>query len=258
MEKLIHSRLNFFLKSSNILSNSQFGFRRGRSCADNLAILATEIWSGFVAGEVTAGLFLDLKGAFPSVIPQILIEDLRELGIPWQIAKFIYNTNFSKNIYFKINGELIGPRVNLVVLPQGCILSPIMYAVYTRRLQSFVPNNCVIIEFADDIALLCRSATPEICRNALQRCLDEIVPFLNRRGLEICPEKTRLLLFLRRNEDSSNLTLSIGDSTIDTSRSVKFLGMLLNEKFTFEDHFMYICNRIRKILNVIKVLRGTW
>ena len=83
-------------------------------------------------------------------------------------------------------------------------------------------------------------------------------PFLNRRGLEICPEKTRLLLFSRRNEDSSNLTLSIGDSTINTSRSVKFLGMLLNEKFTFEDHFMYICNRIRKILNVIKVLRGTW
>ena len=55
MEKLIHSRLNSFLESSNILSNSQFGFRKGRSCANNLAILATEIWSGFVAGEVTAG-----------------------------------------------------------------------------------------------------------------------------------------------------------------------------------------------------------
>ena len=123
-------------------------------------------------------LHFRLKRGEPSlknrvIQPVILIEDLRELGIPWQIAKFIYNANFSKNIYFKINGELIGPRVNLVGLPEGCILSPIMYAVYTRRLQSFVPNNCVI-EFADDIALLCRSATPEICRNALQRCLSSI------------------------------------------------------------------------------------
>ena len=51
MEKLIHSRLNFFLESYNILSNSQFGFRKGLSCTDNLAILATEIWSSFVAGD---------------------------------------------------------------------------------------------------------------------------------------------------------------------------------------------------------------
>ena len=50
IETLIHSRLNFFLESSNMLSNSQFGFWRGRSCADNLSILTTEIWSGFVAG----------------------------------------------------------------------------------------------------------------------------------------------------------------------------------------------------------------
>ena len=46
-----------------------------RSCADNLAVLSTEVWTGFASREVTAGLCLDFKGAFPSVTPQLLMEE---------------------------------------------------------------------------------------------------------------------------------------------------------------------------------------
>ena len=94
---------------------------------------------------------LGSEEAFPSVIPQILVKDIREVEIPWQIAKFIYSTNYSKSIYFKIKGDLIGLGIKSVGLPQGCVLRPLMYAVYTRRLQTFVANNCVIVEFADDL-----------------------------------------------------------------------------------------------------------
>ena len=86
-------------------------------------------------------MFLELKGAFPSIIPQLLMEDLRNLGASKLIAKFIYYSysiyysihTSCKNIFFNINGELIGPRVSTMGLPQGCILSHMLYSVYTWR-----------------------------------------------------------------------------------------------------------------------------
>ena len=70
-------------------------------------------------GDVTAGLFLDLKGAFPSVVPRILMEDLKDVGIPKSIAKFINNSVACEHIFFNINGELVGPGIGKVGLPQG-------------------------------------------------------------------------------------------------------------------------------------------
>ena len=49
---------------------------RSETWSTDFALLPTEIWACFVRGKVTAGFFLDLKGAFPSVIPQILVDDL--------------------------------------------------------------------------------------------------------------------------------------------------------------------------------------
>lgn len=62
LEKLISVRLVWWLKSSGILPESQNGFRRGRSCMDNLRNLTTEIITSFVSGETTACLFLDIEG----------------------------------------------------------------------------------------------------------------------------------------------------------------------------------------------------
>lgn len=135
IEKLIYNRLSWYLEHNSILSPTQFGFRKGKSCADNLSLITTEIWKGFVEGEVTAGLFLDLKGAFPSVVPNILMEDLRDIGVPLSISKFIYNATACKNIFFNINSEIVGPRVSTVGLPQGCTLSPILYSIYTRKIH---------------------------------------------------------------------------------------------------------------------------
>ena len=228
MEKLIHNRLIWYLEHNFYLSPSQFCFRKSRSCADNLALLSTEIWTGFVKGEVTAGLFLDLKGAFPSVVPQILMEDLKDVGIPKSIAKFIYKSVACKRMFFNINGELVGPRISTVGLPWGCILSPILFFLYTRKLYGLLPPGCTIIEFADDIVILFRSRDPRRCIRALQRCLNMLAEFLSQRGLEICPEKTKLVLFnkLNLNLNDPIYNLKINDFLITPSLNVKFLEII--------------------------------
>lgn len=260
MEKLIHTRLSWYLEHHLHLSPTQFGFRKEKSCADNLSLISTDIWTGFVEKKVTAILFLDLKGAFPSVIPQILIEDLKEIDTPFSIAKFIYNMIACKQIFFNINGELVGPRMSTVGLPQGCILSPILYSIYTRKLHLILPPNCKIVEFADDIAIITKHKDPNECSIALQNCLNILSEFLSSRGLEICPQKTKLVLFnkLKIDFNNNNLHLKINNFNIVPVTHVKFLGIILDYELSFNQHFSYLLEKLYKILNIIKYLRGTW
>ncbi|XP_033218359.1 uncharacterized protein LOC117173824 [Belonocnema kinseyi] len=183
--------------------------RKRRSCAGNLAILSTDLLSGFANGEIVAGIFLNLKGAFPSVNSGILIEDLKEIGFPRQM----------------INGQMVGPRLSTVGLPQGSILSPINYSIYTRKIHTVIPKTCLIIEFADGIAMICRSVDLLVCIHSLQQCLNALSVFLDRRGLEVCPEKTKLVLFNRRNFDTDSpcYTLTLNGIIIPRSPLARFL-----------------------------------
>ena len=53
MEKLVYSRLGWYLEHNFHLSPSQFGFRRSRSCADNVAVLYKVVWTGFAHRDIT-------------------------------------------------------------------------------------------------------------------------------------------------------------------------------------------------------------
>jgi len=53
MEKMIYTRLQWFIESRHILSDFQFGFKADRSCLDKLAVLFTDIYEGFAKDEIT-------------------------------------------------------------------------------------------------------------------------------------------------------------------------------------------------------------
>lgn len=259
-EKLIYNRLIWLIERDKILSPRQFGFRKGKSCTDCLSLLSTEIWTGLAQREITGALFLDIKGAFPSVVPNILIKDLKEIGIPESISRFIYNSIKCKNMFVKINGEVIGPRTSTVGLTQGSILSPINYSIYTRKLNTIIPADCELNEFADDLSVTCRSPDLNQIINSLQSCLNIISEFLTDRGLEVCPVKTKFIIFSNKklNSDDPNLSLTLNEIIIKPSPTVKYLGIHFHESASSDTHFNYLCDKGRKILSVLKVLRGTW
>lgn len=74
-----------------------------------MAVLSTEIYSGYVFAQDTAYLFLDIEGAFDNVVPSILINDLVELGLPPHICHFIYRLTSRRELLFVNNGIVSDP-----------------------------------------------------------------------------------------------------------------------------------------------------
>jgi len=87
-KKILSNRLNWWLESENKLPGSQFGFRRGLLCMNNLAfIYFAEILRGFQTDTPVATIFLDIK-AYDNLIDilifliDILVNRLTNLDIP--------------------------------------------------------------------------------------------------------------------------------------------------------------------------------
>lgn len=91
MERMIANRLNWWLEYYNLFPRSQFGFRKQKSCVDNLGILYAEIVKGFYQEKDIPTAFLDIESAYDNVLCEVLIEQLIQIGIPPKTRKFIYN-----------------------------------------------------------------------------------------------------------------------------------------------------------------------
>lgn len=188
-----------------------------------------------------------------------MINDLLEIGVSLKICKFILNLLSDRRIFFRINGENKGPYFLNKGLPQGCILSPILYLVYTRNLHKVLPLGCKIIEFADDIVLYVSADNPEDCIILLQQALDSLSSFLFNRGLSISATKSKLVIFpVPINKLSNKIFLTFGNQTIVPSEDATFLGITFHCTLSWDLHFNKLICRFQQVLNMLKCLSGTW
>ena len=259
LERLITNRLNWWLENQMIIHRSQFGFRKNRFCTDSLATLSTEINLSFVENSFTAALFLDVEAAYDRVVPEILINDLQKLGIPWKICKFYKNLISTRNVYFKVNSSHIGPYTFHRGLPQGCVSSPTLYNIYTSKLHKHIHPLCKILQYADDIVIFFSAHNLDECIHILQYSIVSLQNFLLSKGLNISVEKTKFLIF---NSNKKRIPfdshISLKDQRIPLSYEAIFLGILFDCELSWTPHFQRLINKISKTMNIIKFLRGTW
>lgn len=77
LERMVSSQLLWWLEHHQNIPGSYFGFRKGKSCADNLSILYGEIINASIKDRGTTAVFLDVKAAYENVLPDILNEKLK-------------------------------------------------------------------------------------------------------------------------------------------------------------------------------------
>ena len=75
------------LKSNNLLSNEQYGFREGRSCLSNL-LTTLEDWTNFLEdGDCVDVAYLDFRKAFDLVSHNHLLLKLKNTWNKWSNSK---------------------------------------------------------------------------------------------------------------------------------------------------------------------------
>ena len=125
-----------------------------KSCQHALATLITDVHLAWYNNKVTCCCALDIKSAFDYVHPTILDNRLKKLKIPTKIRKFVFNLISNRNLYFKIGNKLVGLYTKSTGIPQGCVLSPLLYNIYVSEIHKII-TNYHLIQYADDTLVYC-------------------------------------------------------------------------------------------------------
>lgn len=228
LERIIMNRLSPLIEDS--IPHFQHGFVSGRGTASQLLRTANYICDSLEEREHVAMLSTDLSKVFGSIHHKGLIYKLDQLHLPANIIKTIENYLQDRTIIGKLQNDLGTPHNLIRGVPQGSILGPILWNLYTADNPSPGVRGHMYSQYADDLCILNSSQNPRTAVRRAEWAAHDLLDYYNTWGLKCNTSKTECVLFSHaRNRPTS---MKIGTDTIPLKTQVKYLGATLDQRLT--------------------------
>ncbi|CAH8549680.1 unnamed protein product [Schistosoma guineensis] len=214
------------------LRDQQAGFRKDRSCTDQIATLRIIVEQSVEWNSSLYINFIDYEKAFDSVDRRTLWKLLRHYGIPEKIVNIIRNSYDGLQCKVVHGGQLTDAFQVRTGVRQGCLLSPFLFLLVVdwimktstsegkHGIQWTAQNQLDDLDFADDLALLSRTHEQMQMKTASVAAVSASV------GLSIHKGKTKVLKF--KAENSNPITLD--GETLEDVESFTYLGSIIDEQ----------------------------
>ncbi len=166
LEKIMKNRLVKFLDENNKISKFQSGLRAGHCTKDHILRLSQNFQNNFNKNHLTGAVMFDMEKAFDRVWHNGLIYKMHKLKIPNYIIYWVQQFIIDRSFYVQI-GNNSSRRFKLKAgVPQGCILSPILFSIYFSDISETINSDKGI--YADDLAIWTGSEKFKDIENQLQ------------------------------------------------------------------------------------------
>ena len=265
-ETVVLDRLNKHAISHNLQCNFQHGYKKFHNTETLVIKVVNDVLIGFDADNGTLLLLLDLSAAFDTVDIEKLLNILeKEFGISGVALKWFRSFLVGRTQKVRINDTVSDCLDVLFGVPQGSVLGPVLFNMYTRSLYNVITSfGFVTSGYADDSnARLTFSLNFQYSAitHHLPNLMDQITNWMNSFFLKINPDKTEIILFIPKclnTRPTINGTVFSDGTCIRFSNTVTNLGVTLDRFLTFESHInrtvAYCYKLLKDVSNVRKLI----
>lgn len=230
-EKLLVKRLNQIIERKNLIPNYQFGFRKHHSTVDQVHRIINIIEKALEGKKVCSAVFLDVAQAFDKVWHEGLNHKLRCL-LPKQYAAVL--ESYLSGRFFRIKQEDSYSELTEIKagVPQGSVLGPILYLLYTGDLPEL--ENSTLATFADDTAILAVGKDNVESTQKLQCAVNKIFDWTIKWRMKLNESKSVHINFTNRR--INHIPVTINQNEVPYANTAKYLGMTLDAKLRWKEH----------------------
>ncbi len=148
MEKIVRDGMLRHVARHALLSDSQHGFTKGRSCLTNL-LETIEEWTAWLdEGQGIDVIYLDYQKAFDTVPHMRLVHKLSQYGIRGHVNAWVKDFLTDRQQRVVVNTSSSEWAEVKSGVPQGSVLGPLLFLLYVNELPEIIQNRCKM--FADD------------------------------------------------------------------------------------------------------------
>ena len=255
LERAVFAQVVDYLESNNLLHPSHHGFRSKHNTTTALAQMF-EVWlEAFDDNEISAVILLDMSAAFDVVDHNILLKKLAIYGFDTNLVDWMtsYLSNRKQSVY--IDGAFSDFLAIEAGVPQGSILGPLLYVIFTNDLPEVVHNHlstnntfynthCAqcggLCCYADDSTYTFSGSDIEEVKDKMHESYENLSNYMSENKLVLNSDKTHVLVMAssKKHKKYKNfgIFLDTGAEIIEPVENEKLLGCHVSNDFRWNNH----------------------
>jgi len=251
-ERCLLHRLMQLPNFDEMLGDHQHGFRKNHSTVTCLMSLKDEICESLDAKQKVIAYSLDLSAAFDMLRPDTFKELLQE-KIPRDLLGILDEFLTDRKFYVEIDNMASKIKNLDRGCPQGSVLGPVLFNLYTGAIREKLPSNVRITSYADDSYVVLKDTDDENLIKRTEECLTKHIDNLESIGMKVNQSKTEIIVF---GKNQSTAVINVKGTAVETKEVIKALGVQIDKSLSWTPHITSLKKRIMSIIGGVRMIRN--